>query len=105
MEEVRARGLHRRCNPGRGRAHQVPRLARYMTKSCLPWRFPRKLWTAWPAAQGHPKGRGDESVVEIIQQMQKIEGVAGVHIMAIEWEEAVREMVDWAGLMPRPAVA
>jgi methylenetetrahydrofolate reductase (NADPH) len=34
--------------------------------------------------------------------MQEIEGVAGVHIMAIEWEEAVPEIVEKAGLLPRP---
>ena len=32
----------------------------------------------------------------------QIEGVAGVHIMAIEWEEAVRPIVEGAGLLPRP---
>jgi hypothetical protein len=29
-------------------------------------------------------------------------GVAGVHIMAIEWEEAVDEITKQAGLQPRP---
>ena len=28
--------------------------------------------------------------------MQKIEGVSGVHIMAIEWEEAVKPIVEGA---------
>jgi len=34
--------------------------------------------------------------------MQEIEGVAGVHIMAIEWEKAVRPIAEGAGLLPRP---
>ena len=42
--------------------------------------------------------------VDLIQQMREIEGVAGVHIMAIEWEEAVRPIVEGAGLLPRPVV-
>jgi methylenetetrahydrofolate reductase (NADPH) len=42
--------------------------------------------------------------VEIIQQVQEIPGVAGVHIMAIEWEEAVPTIVEKAGLLPRPVV-
>jgi methylenetetrahydrofolate reductase (NADPH) len=42
--------------------------------------------------------------VEIIQQVREIPGVAGVHIMAIEWEEAVPSIVEKAGLLPRPAV-
>jgi 5,10-methylenetetrahydrofolate reductase len=41
--------------------------------------------------------------VEIIQQVREIPGVAGVHIMAIEWEEAVPIIVERAGLLPRPA--
>ncbi|MBN1639685.1 MAG: methylenetetrahydrofolate reductase [Anaerolineae bacterium] len=42
--------------------------------------------------------------VEIIQQVREIPGVAGVHIMAIEWEEAVPTIVEKAGLLPRPVV-
>ncbi|MEK6737438.1 MAG: methylenetetrahydrofolate reductase, partial [Planctomycetota bacterium] len=33
-----------------------------------------------------------------------IKGVAGVHIMAVEWEEAVAEIVQQAKLYPRPNV-
>jgi methylenetetrahydrofolate reductase (NADPH) len=40
--------------------------------------------------------------IELIQQLKEIEGVAGVHIMAIEWEEAVKPIVEGAGLSPRP---
>ncbi len=39
--------------------------------------------------------------VETIQRLKEIEGVSGVHIMAIEWEEAVGEIVERAGLLPR----
>ena len=53
-----------------------------------------------------PKGkRAEEGIkicAEIIQQVREIEGVAGVHIMAIEWEEAVAEITKLAGLQPRP---
>ncbi len=42
--------------------------------------------------------------VEVIQQVREIPGVAGVHIMAIEWEEAVPTIVEKAGLLPRPMV-
>ena len=40
--------------------------------------------------------------VDIIRQVQEIPGVAGVHVMAIEWEEAVPEIVKRAGLSDRP---
>jgi methylenetetrahydrofolate reductase (NADPH) len=42
--------------------------------------------------------------IELIQQIREIEGVAGVHIMAIEWEEAVTSIAEGADLLPRPVV-
>ena len=47
---------------------------------------------------------GIKICIELIQQIREIEGVAGVHIMAIEWEEAVKPIVEGAGLLPRPIV-
>jgi methylenetetrahydrofolate reductase (NADPH) len=47
---------------------------------------------------------GIQICVEVIQQVREIPGVAGVHIMAIEWEEAVAEITERAGLLPRPTV-
>lgn len=47
---------------------------------------------------------GIQICVEIIQQVREMPGVAGVHIMAIEWEEAVAEITKQAGLQPRPTV-
>jgi methylenetetrahydrofolate reductase (NADPH) len=46
--------------------------------------------------------RGIDLCVEQIQEIKEIEGVAGVHIMAIEWEEATRPIAEAAGLLPRP---
>jgi len=51
------------------------------------------------------KDKEDEGInicVDIINQVREIEGVAGVHIMAIEWESAVPEIVSRAKLGPRP---
>ena len=45
---------------------------------------------------------GIKIAVETIQALKEIKGVRGVHIMAIEWEEAVPELVEKAGLLPRP---
>lgn len=47
---------------------------------------------------------GIKVCIEIIQQVREIPGVAGVHIMAIEWEESVAEITAQAGLLPRPTV-
>ena len=40
--------------------------------------------------------------VETITRLKELKGVNGVHIMAIEWEEAVNEIAERAGLLPRP---
>ena len=45
---------------------------------------------------------GIKICVETIEVLKKTKGVHGIHIMAIEWEEKVREIVVRAGLLPRP---
>lgn len=57
---------------------------------------------------GVPKDQqADEGIkicVESIQRLKEFPGVKGFHIMAIEWEEKVPEIVEKAGLYPRPKV-
>ena len=47
---------------------------------------------------------GIDICVESIQRLKEVEGVAGFHVMAIEWEEKVPEIVERSGLYPRPDV-
>jgi len=47
---------------------------------------------------------GIKIAVEDIQRLKEVEGVSGFHIMAIEWEQKVPEIVERAGLLPRPEV-
>jgi methylenetetrahydrofolate reductase (NADPH) len=47
---------------------------------------------------------GIKICIEQIQRLKEVEGVAGFHIMAIEWEEKVPEIVEATGLYPRPEV-
>lgn len=47
---------------------------------------------------------GIKICIESIQRLKEVEGVSGFHIMAIEWEEKVPEIVEKAGLYPRPEV-
>jgi methylenetetrahydrofolate reductase (NADPH) len=57
---------------------------------------------------GVPKEKQpDEGIkicVEAIQKLVQVEGVKGFHVMAIEWEERVPEIVERSGLYPRPQV-
>ena len=75
--------------------------------SCPAWTCRRRSSTAWPPCEkGAPsQAEGKKLAVEMIKELAEIEGVAGVHIMAVEWEPAVPEIVEAAGLLPRPAVA
>jgi methylenetetrahydrofolate reductase (NADPH) len=45
---------------------------------------------------------GKRICIEIIQRVQEIQGVAGVHVMAYRQEELVAEIIEEAGLLPRP---
>ncbi len=57
------------------------------------------------APQGKQREEGRRICIEIIEQMREIEGIAGVHVMAYRQEELVPEIVEEAGLLPRPVVA
>lgn len=48
------------------------------------------------------KEEGINIAVDIINQVREIKGVHGVHVMAIEWEQAVPEIVKRAGIDKRP---
>ncbi len=58
--------------------------------------------------KGVPKDKvaaeGIKIAVEQIQECLSMKGVAGIHLMAIEWEEKAREILEAAKLLPRPKV-
>jgi len=47
---------------------------------------------------------GIDMACEQIQEFKEMKGVAGVHLMAIEWEHRVPEIAEQAGVLPRPEV-
>jgi methylenetetrahydrofolate reductase (NADPH) len=47
---------------------------------------------------------GLDMCLEIAQQVMEIEGVKGLHVMAVNWPAAVPQIVQQLGLYPRPAV-
>lgn len=106
MEAVRARGLHKKVHilAGVGPIKSVG-AARYMQTKVPGMDVPNEVIER---LRGAPKGgvaqEGINLCIDIIKQVREIEGVAGVHIMAIEWEEAVAEICGVAGLYPRPQI-
>jgi len=47
---------------------------------------------------------GVKIAIESIERLKEAKGVHGFHIMAIEWEEMVPQIVEKAGLFPRPVL-
>jgi len=58
--------------------------------------------------QGAEKGKvaaeGINIACEQIEEFKEMEGVHGVHLMAIEWEHKVPEIAEQANVLPRPTV-
>jgi methylenetetrahydrofolate reductase (NADPH) len=50
------------------------------------------------------KAEGLTQAVETIDHLKTIEGIKGVHVMAIAWESKVPEIVERCGLLPRPKI-
>jgi 5,10-methylenetetrahydrofolate reductase len=118
MEKVRQLGLHERVYLLAGIGPlKSPGMAKYMRDQVPGMDMPNELVDRMTeAAAGIDKedkkaraaawrNEGIQIAIEQIQQLRQIEGVAGVHIMAIEWEEAVKSLVEGAGLLPRPEPA
>jgi len=107
MEMVRDRGLHEKVAIlGGVTPMKSIGMANYMKKMVPGMDVPDDLIARLKAA-GKEKAaeEGIKIAVETIQQLKEIEGVRGVHIMAIEWEEKVPSIVKEAGLFPRPQAA
>ncbi len=56
------------------------------------------------AGKGAVAEEGIKIALEQIEAFKEMEGVAGVHLMAIEWEHRVPEIAGRAGVLPRPEV-
>jgi 5,10-methylenetetrahydrofolate reductase len=103
---IRDLGFHDKCYilAGVGPIKSVG-MARYMQRNVPGMDVPEEIVTR---LRGVPKGQvrkeGIKQCADIIYQIREIPGVAGVHVMAIEWEEAVPEILELAGLLPRPKV-
>ncbi|HUT96573.1 MAG TPA: methylenetetrahydrofolate reductase [Dehalococcoidales bacterium] len=78
-------------------------MARYMRDYVSGVTVPDELVTRMEQAQD-AKTEGKKLAVEIIEQVKEIPGIHGVHIMAVGWEEIVPEIVEQAGLLPRPVL-
>jgi len=104
MEQVRDRGLHEKVHIlGGVTPMKSVGMANYMKKMVPGMDVPDELIARIKGVDKEKRSEeGIKIAVETIQQLKEIEGVHGVHIMAIEWEEMVPRIAKEAGLLPRP---
>ena len=106
MEGICDRGLHEKIFilPGITPMRSVG-MAKYLRRAVPGMDVPEELIKRM---SGVPKDKQSEEgitiAVESMQRLKEVQGVSGFHVMAIEWEEKVPEIVERAGLYPRPQV-
>jgi len=107
MEQVRDRGLHEKVHIlGGVTPMKSVGMANYMKKMVPGMDVPDELIARIKGVEKDKRAEeGVKIAIETIQQLKEMEGVHGVHIMAIEWEEMVPRIAQEAGLLPRPQVA
>jgi len=104
MKQVRDRGLHEKVYILAGvTPFKSAGMAKYMKNRVPGMDVPDEVVKRMSDV---PKEKQPEEginiCVESIQRLKEVEGIRGFHIMAIEWEEKVPEIVERVGLYPRP---
>ena len=104
MEQVVARGLDKKTHILAG---VIPvrsaGMMRYMKDHVPGIDVPGELVARMEKAKD-AKEEGLQITLELIEQVRKVPGVHGVHIMAVGWEDIVPVLTQKAGLLPRPTV-
>lgn len=102
-DAMRPRGLFERAvvmigvTPLRSVRH-----ARFMDERLPGVRVPTDMVATLEAAGPDARQAGLAITVDLIAAIRRIDGVAGIHVMGIGDDAAVREVVRGAGLFPRP---
>lgn len=107
MKQAVDMGLGERCHILAGvTPMKSARMAKYMAKFVPGMDVPESLIKRIEGAGKGPQQaeEGIKFAVEQIQEFKEMKGVAGVHLMAIEWEHKVPEIAQAAGVLPRPQV-
>jgi len=106
MKGICDRGLHEKVFilPGITPMRSVG-MAKYLRRAVPGMDVPEELIKRMSGvAKDKQSEEGITIAVEAMQRLKEVQGVSGFHVMAIEWEEKVPEIVERAGLFPRPQV-
>ena len=105
-EVVRPRGVFERATVLVGVAPlRSAKQARYMDRHLPGVHVPDDLLRALEDAGPEAEALGTAQCAEVVTALQKISGIAGVHVMGLGREEVVRHVIEGAGLLPRPPAA
>ncbi|MFO8032784.1 MAG: methylenetetrahydrofolate reductase [Desulfohalobiaceae bacterium] len=106
MKQVRDRGLHEQVYILAGvTPFKTAGMAKFMKKKVPGMSIPDHVVKRMADQPKEKQAQeGIDICVESIQRLKEVEGVSGFHVMAIEWEDKVPEIVERAGLLPRPQV-
>lgn len=99
-------GLHEKCYILAGvTPMKSVGMAQYMAKMVPGMDVPESLVKRLRGAgKGKAAEEGIKFSLEQIEEFKEMEGLAGIHLMAIEWEHRVPEIAERAGVLPRPKV-
>lgn len=101
MEKVRERGLHERAYMLAGIVVNKSQKSIEITATVPGMDIPEALIERMRNAEDK-KEEGVAIALDLIKQLREIEGISGIHIMAIGWEEIVPRLLKEAKLGPRP---
>ena len=106
MKLVRERKLHEKIHILAGVTPlKSYRMAKYMKENVPGIDIPDEILERMKnAPKEEARERGIDLCVETIERLKEIEGVHGIHVMAIGWEDVVPVLVKKAGLLPRPSL-
>lgn len=102
MADVVGMGLHERAKILVGITPlKSGKMARHMQHNVPGLQLPEALCRRMETA-ADPRAEGIAIAVETIAAAREMAGVGGIHLMPVLWEEVVPEVVERAGLLPRP---
>ncbi len=106
MKKVVDMGLHERCYILAGvTPMKNAGMANFMKKFVPGMDIPDPLIRRLKGVDKRDQAEeGIKFALEQVEEFKEMEGVAGVHMMAIEWEHKVPEIAQRAGVLPRPVV-
>lgn len=104
MQDVRAAGLHQQAHILAGvlvlrSAQSATYLRNHLAGIVVPDCIVERMEQAEDEVR-----EGVTVAAELVNELLSIEGVAGVHLMSVNWTKAIPWVIEQAGLLPRPPI-